>query len=70
MTDKTHQTTDTNRSTIMNLMHEDLARAQMSERLGEAQSLRTGRRIVAARRLSRRAERAALQARLVLARSI
>jgi hypothetical protein len=51
-------------------IHEDLARAQMSARLGEAQELRRGRRIVAARRLSRRAERAALQARLVLARSI
>jgi hypothetical protein len=62
--------TETNRSTIMNLMHEDLARAQMTERLGEARALRQGRRIVAARRLSRRAERAALQARLVLARSI
>jgi hypothetical protein len=61
---------DTNRSTIMNLMHEDLARAQMSARLGEAQSLQRGRRLVAARRLSRRAEKAALQARLVLARSI
>jgi hypothetical protein len=54
----------------MNLMYEDLARAQMSARLGEAQALRRGRRIVAARRLSRRAERAAMQARLVLARSI
>lgn len=54
----------------MNLMHEDLARAQMSARLGEAQALQHGRRIVVARRLSRRAERAALQARLVLARSI
>ena len=62
--------TDTNRSTEMNLIHEDLARIQMSERLGEAQSERLGRRIVAARRMSRRAERAALQARLVLARSI
>lgn len=54
----------------MNLMHEDLARIQMSARLGEAQSERLGRRLVAARRMSRRAERAALQARLVLARSI
>jgi hypothetical protein len=62
--------TNPNRSTIMNLMHEDLARAQMSARLGEAQALQLGRRIVVARRLSRRAERAALQARLVLARSI
>jgi hypothetical protein len=62
--------TETNRSKIMNLMHEDLARAQMTARLGEAQALRQGRRIVAARRLSRRAERTALQARLVLARLI
>jgi hypothetical protein len=54
----------------MSLMHEELARIHMSERLGEAQSERLGRRIVTARRLSRRAERAALQARLVLARSI
>ena len=62
--------TETNRSSEMSLMHEDLARMQMSERLGEAQSERLGRRIVAARKMSRRAERAALQARLVLARSI
>ena len=54
----------------MNLMSEELARAQMSERLGEAQSRRRGRQVVVARRLSRRAERAALQARLVLARSL
>lgn len=65
-----HMTTENDRSKKMNLMHEDLARAQMSARLGEAQSLRQARRIVAARRLSRRAERAALQARLALARSI
>ena len=63
-------TIHTNRSTEMNLMYEDLARAQMSERLGEAQTLRRGRRIVKARRMSRRAERAALQARLTLARSL
>ena len=62
--------TDTNRSSEMNLMYEELARAQMSERLGEAQAQRRGRQVVVARRLSRRAERAALQARLVLARSI
>ena len=61
---------ETNRSTKMNLMYEDLARAQMSERLGEAQSLRRGRRVVMARRMQRRAERAALQARLTLARSL
>ena len=62
-------TTDQNRSTLMNLMFEELARAQMSERLGEAQSRRRGRQVVVARRLSRRAERAAWQARLALARS-
>ena len=61
---------ETNRSTVMNLMHEELARSQMSERLGEARSRRRGRQVVLARRLSRRAERAALQARLVLARSV
>jgi hypothetical protein len=54
----------------MNLMHEDLARAHMSARLGEARDLRRGRQLVMARRLSRRAERAAQQARLVVARSL
>jgi hypothetical protein len=62
-------TNEMNRSTVMNLMHEDLARAQMSERLGEARALRRGRNVVVARRLSRRAERAAHQARLALARA-
>jgi len=62
--------TKTNRSSEMNLMHEELARAQTDARLEEAQSERLARRIVAARRATRRAERAALQARLALARSI
>lgn len=61
---------DTDRSKKMDQIHEDLARAQMTARLGEAQALRQGRRLVAARRMQRRAERAALQVRLVLARSI
>jgi hypothetical protein len=52
-----------------NLMHEDLARAQMSARLGEAQQLRRGRQHATARRLSRKAEQAARQARLALARA-
>ena len=52
-----------------NLMHEDLARAQMSARLGEAQQIRRGRQQAAARRLSRKAEQAARQARLALARA-
>ena len=54
----------------MNLMHEDLARSQMAERLGEARDLRRGHQLVLARRLSRRAERAAHLARLALARSL
>jgi len=65
-------TTTKNGNKIMmsNLMQEDLARAQMSARLGEAQQLRRGRQHVAARRLSRKAEQAARQARLALARAI
>jgi hypothetical protein len=57
-----------NRSDVMNLMNEELARAQMAARLGEAQTQRRGRNVVAARRLSRRAERAARAARLAAAR--
>jgi hypothetical protein len=61
---------DQNGKTMMNnLMHEDRARAQMSARLGEAQQLRRGRQQAAARRLSRKAEQAARQARLALARA-
>jgi len=59
-----------NRSKQMNLLNENLAREQMSARLGEAQQLQRGRRLVAARRLSRKAENAAQQARLALARSL
>ena len=66
-----HDTEQNRRKTMMNnLMHEDLARAQMSARLGEAQQLRRGRQQVAARRLSRKAEQAARQARLALARAM
>ena len=67
----TNQDTEQNRRKIMmNLMHEDLARAHMAARLGEAQQLRRGRQQVAARRLSRKAEQAARQARLALARAM
>ena len=59
-----------NRSKKMNLMNEDLARAQIASRLGEAQDLRLAHQVARARRLSRRAERAAQQARLALARSL
>lgn len=54
----------------MNLINEDLARAQIASRLDEAQSLRRGHQLVIARRLSRRAERAAQQARLAIARAL
>ena len=54
----------------MNLMHEELARAQMAARLGEAQQLQRGATLARARRLSRKAERAAHQARLALARAL
>ncbi len=54
----------------MHTMHEDLARAQMSTRLGEARQMRAGREMARARRLSRKAERTAQQARLALARAL
>jgi hypothetical protein len=53
----------------MNLMPENLARAQMSARLGEAQSMRRGHQLARSRRLHRKAEVAAQQARLAIARS-
>jgi hypothetical protein len=59
-----------NRRTNMNTMHEALARAQMSARLGEAHQLRRGHQLTMARRLSRKAEQAAQQARLAIARTI
>lgn len=63
-------TTDQNRSTDMNLLHENLARAQQAARLGEAQQSRRGHELARALRLSRKAERAAQQARLALARAL
>ncbi|HEX4191062.1 MAG TPA: hypothetical protein VHZ06_08720 [Marmoricola sp.] len=54
----------------MYLLGEDLARAHMNARLEQAQKARRGHQLAAARRLSRRAERAAAQARLALARVI
>jgi len=62
--------TYTTRSKKMSLMNESLARAQMAARLGEAHQLRRGHQLVRARRLSRRAEQAAQQARLALARAL
>ena len=62
--------TTTKRSTRMNLINEDLARAQIDQRLGEARDLGLGRQGARSRRITRRAERAAQQARLALARSL
>jgi hypothetical protein len=59
-----------NRSTTMNLIHEELARAHTSARLGEARQRRRGHQLVLARRLSRRAELAHQQALLAIARSL
>jgi hypothetical protein len=59
-----------NRSNEMSTMQEDLARAQMAARLGEAQQMRRGHNLARARRLSRKAEQAAQQARLALARAL
>ena len=59
-----------NGSNDMNLLHEELARAQMTARLGEAHEMRRGHHLVMARRMSRKAEQAAQQARLALARAI
>ncbi|KRF30282.1 hypothetical protein ASG94_19945 [Nocardioides sp. Soil805] len=54
----------------MSTMQQDLARAHMTARLGEAQQNRRGHQLALARRMSRKAEQAAQQARLALARAI
>ena len=54
----------------MNTMHEAMARAQMVARLGEAQQLRRGHQLTMARRLGKKAEQAAQQASLAIARTI
>ncbi|HET8559466.1 MAG TPA: hypothetical protein VFL69_03015 [Marmoricola sp.] len=59
-----------NRNIAMNLIQENLARAHMNARLEEARMARRGHQLAAARRLSRKAERAAAQARLALARAL
>lgn len=69
-TQHTQSSNQTTRSTEMYTMNEDLARAHMSARLDEARQMRTGRDMARARRLSRKAERAAQQARLALARAL
>jgi hypothetical protein len=51
----------------MYLIHEELARARMSDAHAEARVQARARRLVAARRWSKRAEQAALRARLASA---
>ncbi len=52
----------------MSYFTEDMARAYVHERLERADRTRQARQLAVARRLSRKAERAAAQARLALAR--
>ncbi len=59
-----------NRSTEMNVMHEELARAHMDARLREARERRRASVLHRVQRLTRRAERASQRARLLLARSL
>jgi hypothetical protein len=54
----------------MYLLNEQLAREQMTTRLGEAQQYRRDRQLAHARRLGRKAEEAAERARRALARAM
>ena len=54
----------------MSTMHENLARAQMTSRLGEAQQMRIGHQLTRAHRVSRRAQRAVRQGRMALAQAL
>ncbi|GGV01529.1 hypothetical protein [Streptomyces spectabilis] len=56
-----------NRTREMQLIPEAMARAHMHERLREAEQQRPAARLIAARRMQRRAERASLRARRALA---
>ncbi|MEU5597098.1 hypothetical protein [Streptomyces sp. NPDC020298] len=59
-----------NRTREMQLIPEALARAHMHERLHEAERERQSVRLVTARRMQRRAERASLRARRALAMAV
>lgn len=49
---------------------EEITREHMQTRLSEAELIRRDRHLLAARRVSRKAERAALRARLAIARAL
>ena len=59
-----------NRTREMQLIPEALARAHMHDRLHEAERERQAMRLVTARRMQRRAERASLRARRALAMAV
>ncbi|MEU7021979.1 hypothetical protein AB0C52_03735 [Streptomyces sp. NPDC048717] len=59
-----------NRTREMQLIPEALARAHMRDRLREAEAERQAVRLVAARRMQRRAERVSLRARRALAMAV
>lgn len=59
-----------NRTREMQLIPEALARAHMHDRLREAEAERQAVRLVAARRMQRRAERASMRARRALAMAV
>jgi hypothetical protein len=59
-----------NRNLEMQLMPEALARAQMQQRLAEAEQERRSIHLLTARRLQRRAERASMRARRALAMAV
>jgi hypothetical protein len=59
-----------NRNLEMQLMPEALARAQVQQRLREAEHERRSVRLLRARRLQRRAERASLRARRAVAMAV
>jgi len=59
-----------NRTREMQLIPEALARAHMHERLREADAERRATRLVAARRMQRRAERVSMRARRALAMAV
>lgn len=58
------------KGTTMHLLHEDLARAQIRERVESTRDARRAAQLVRARRLSRKAQKVAMQARLVRARFV
>ncbi|MEU9186367.1 hypothetical protein AB0D14_17825 [Streptomyces sp. NPDC048484] len=59
-----------NRTREMQLIPEALARAHMHDRIHEAEQERRAMRLVVARRMQRRAERASLRARRALAMAV